>query len=60
MEIGDMLLKTDGSIESEQMKQMAATLAKLETDFATMKDENVGLKDDVAVLKGDNTALKAT
>lgn len=52
VQIGDMLLNTNGTIESEQMKRMEAALATLTSGYANLTSE-------VAALKQEKTALVA-
>lgn len=66
VEIGKILLKTDGVIESDQMRLIADALARLDSqvgglqdDVATLTADNAALKADSAALRADSAALKA-
>lgn len=59
VEIGKILLKTDGVIESDQMNLIADTLARLETGLAAANANIQVLTVDNAELKADNVVLKA-
>lgn len=66
VEIGEMLINKDGSIDSDQMKQFTDTLAKMEDGLAkatvnieVLTADNLALKTDSAALKADNVVLKA-
>lgn len=66
VEIGGILLKPEGIIESSQMDRFEARFVELEGKVETLTGENkvltadnVVLKTDVAALKTDNVALKA-
>lgn len=60
VQIGDMLLNTNGTIESEQMKRMEAALATLTSGYANLTSEVAALKQDKAALMDQVGDLKAT
>eukprot|EP00729_Bicosta_minor_P012017 gene12017-33097_t len=59
VQIGDMLLNTNGTIESKQMKRMEAALATLTSGYANLTSEVVTLKQDKAALTDKVADLEA-